>query len=335
MEYGRIAHVTKPVSRIVFGTATPKMFAAFRSVYGDAPDFQDRLNAAFALLDDMYAEGVNCFDCSDHYGEEPLGEWLEARGLHDKVVILTKGAHHNRWRKRVTDYDILHDAHNSLAKLKTKRLDIYMLHRDDPSVPVGPIVEVLNRLYDEGKIGAFGASNWTVRRMQEANDYALKHGLQPFSVASPNFGLADQLGDPWGGGCVTISGPENKPDRAWHAQNGIPVFAYSALARGFFSGRLDSAHPEKAAEILDEAAMKGYCYPENFERLRRCETLAKEKGVPVAQIAMAWLFNQRDLDVYAICGPSTRERMRMNVDAAQIRLTAQECAWLDLEAQQR
>ena len=53
MLYGSIPHVKKPISRLVFGTATPKMFAAFRSVYGDAPDFQDRLNAAFALLDDM------------------------------------------------------------------------------------------------------------------------------------------------------------------------------------------------------------------------------------------------------------------------------------------
>ena len=101
MQYGTIAHVDKPISRIVFGTAMPIMFDAFRSVYENAPDFQNRLKAAFELLDNMYAEGVNCFDCSDHYGEEPLGEWLEARGLHDKVVILTKGAHHNRWRKRV------------------------------------------------------------------------------------------------------------------------------------------------------------------------------------------------------------------------------------------
>ena len=331
MQYGHIDHVSKPISHIVFGTATPKMFAAFRSVYGEAPDFDARLQAAFQLLDDMYAEGVNCFDCSDHYGEEPLGEWLEARGLHDKVVILTKGAHHNRWRKRVTDYDILHDAHNSLAKLKTNHLDIYMLHRDDPTVPVGPIVEVLNRLYDEGKIGAFGGSNWTVERTEEANDYALKHGLQPFTVASPNFGLADQLGDPWGGGCVTISGPANKPDREWYAKNHIPVFAYSTMARGFFSGRLESAHPEKAGEVLDEAGMNGYCYPQNFERLRRCEILAREKGMSVAQIAMAWIFNQKDLDVYALTSPVTREMMRTNVDASEIRLTEDECKWLDLE----
>jgi len=99
MEYGHIDQVSKPVSRIVFGTATPKLFAAFRSVYGESPDFPRRLEAALRLLDDMYAEGVNCFDSSDHYGEEPLGEWLESRGLHDKVVIFTKGG---GWAARCT-----------------------------------------------------------------------------------------------------------------------------------------------------------------------------------------------------------------------------------------
>lgn len=331
MRYGSIPHVDKPVSRLVFGTAMPKMFAAFRSVYGEADDFQQRLDAAFSLLDDMYAEGVNCFDCSDHYGEEPLGEWLEARGLHDKVVILTKGAHHNRWRKRVTDFDILHDVHNSLAKLRTDHLDIYLLHRDDPTVPVGPIMDVLNRCYDEGKIGAFGVSNWTVERIIEANEYAAKRGLQPFTVSSPNFGLADQVCDLWGGGCVTISGPSNRENRRWYAENRIPIFAYSTMARGFFSGLVKSDAPEKAAEIMDEPGLKGYACPENFERLRRCEILAAEKGLTVPQIAMAWIFNQRALDVYALVATSRRENMRTNVQASEIILSEDECRWLDLE----
>lgn len=331
MEYGKIGHVNKPVSRIVFGTATPKLFAAFRSVYGESPDFQDRLDAAFQLLDDMYAEGVNCFDSADHYGEEPLGEWLEARGLHDKVVILTKGAHHNRWRKRVTDFDILHDVHNSLAKLRTDHLDIYMLHRDDLMVPVGPIVDVLNRCYDEGKIGAFGGSNWTVERIVEANEYAAKHNLQGFTVSSPNFGLVDQIEDPWGQGCVTISGPSNRAARRWYAENKIPIFAYSAMARGFFSGLVKSDDPEGAKNIMDEPGLKGYAYPENFERLRRCEILAKEKNMTVPQIAMAWIFNQKALDVYALTATSHREKMRVNIEAGKITLTEEECAWLDLE----
>lgn len=335
MQYGKLKYVNKPVSHIVFGTAMPLMFRAFRSRYGDEPDFKQRLDAAFALLDDIYTEGINTFDCADHYGEEPLGEWLVTRNLHDKVVVLAKGAHHNMWRKRVTDYDILHDAHNTLAKLHAKRLDIYMLHRDDQAVPVGPIVEVLNRLHTEGKIGAFGGSNWTVRRIEEANEYAYNHGLIPFTVSSPNFCLADQVEDPWGGGCVTISGPSNKEDRQFYIDNSIPVFAYSTMARGFFSGLIRSDTPEAAAQVLDAAGQKGYCYPCNFERLRRCEILAKEKGLTVPEIAMAWIFNQVPLDVYALSSPINREQMTMNVHSSGLKLTREESAWLDLESDEK
>ena len=331
MEYGQIAHVDKPISRLVFGTAMPVMFDAFRSVYGEAPDFDRRLSAAFALLDDMYAEGVNCFDCADHYGEEPLGEWLEARNLRDRVVILTKGAHHNRWRRRVTDFDILHDVHNSLAKLRTDHLDIYLLHRDDPTVAVGPLMDALNRCVDEGKLGAIGVSNWTIPRIEAANDYALKHGMQPFTVSSPNYGLAEQVEDPWGGGCQSLSGPANREARAWYASNRMPVFAYSVMARGFFSGRVRSDDPGSAARAMDAAGVKGYAHPDNFERLRRCEALAAKKGLTVAEIAMAWLFNQRALDVYALTSPSRRERMHTSIAASRIPLTDAECRWLDLE----
>ena len=333
MNYGHIDRVDKPVSRIVFGTANPVLFTAFRSVYGESPDFKERLDAAFALLDGVYAEGVNCFDSADHYGEEPLGEWLEARGLRDKVVILTKGAHHNRWRRRVTDFDILHDVHNSLAKLKTDKLDLYMLHRDDPSAAVGPLMDALNRCYDEGKLGAFGVSNWTIPRIEEANEYAARHGMQPYTISSPNFGLADQVRDPWGGGCITISGPSNRGARKWYAEHRIPVFAYSTMARGFFSGRVKSSDPESAKAVMDEPGLKGYACPENFERLRRCEVLAAKKGLTVPQIAMAWIFNQRALDVYALVSTSHPEKMRTNVQAREIALTDEECLWLDLETE--
>ena len=317
MQYVQLDRIPRPVSRLVFGCAFPAMIAG-----------EDQS----PLLDRAFAAGITAFDTAENYGKSEcvLGAWMDARKNRDQVTVITKGCH-PYGHPRVDRENMRHDFYQSLERLRTDYVDVYMLHRDDPSVPVGPIVDVLNRLYDEGKIGAFGGSNWTVERTEEANDYALKHGLQPFTVASPNFGLADQLGDPWGGGCVTISGPENKPDREWYARNHIPVFAYSTMARGFFSGRLESAHPEKAGEVLDEAGMKGYCYPQNFERLRRCEILAREKGMSVAQIAMAWIFNQKDLDVYALTSPVTREMMRTNIAASEIKLTEDECKWLDLE----
>lgn len=331
MKYSKITGLNKEISKLVFGTATPKLFAAVASGAGE-----EEKKIAFELLDDVFTSGVNTFDCAAHYGEEIMGQWMESRGNRDKCVIITKCAHPNNWRHRVTDFDILCDAHDSLKKLKTDYIDIYMLHRDNDEVPVSEIVDVMNRLYDEGKIKAFGASNWTHSRIEEANNYAEKHNLKPFTVSSPNFGLAEQVADPWlcdahfGNGCVTISGPENKLARKWYADNNIPVFAYSSLARGFFSGAFSSANPEKAKEIMDGPGIIGYYSENNIERLKRCEKLAEEKGVTVAQIALAWIYNQK-FDVYALSSPVTEEQLKANINAMDIVLTEDEVNWLNLE----
>ena len=331
MKYSNIKGLEKPVSKLVFGTATPKLFAAV------APDAGEKeKEEAFALLDMVYEAGINTFDCAAHYGEEITGEWMEKRGIRDKCSVITKCAHPNTWRTRVNDFDILADAHDSLAKLRTDCIDIYMLHRDDHTVPVDTIVETLNRLYDEGKIKVFGGSNWTHTRIEEANEYAYKHSLKPFSVSSPNFGLARQVNDPWrcdaplGDGCVTISGPENSDAREWYAKSGIAVFAYSSLARGLLSGLFKSSDPEGAKKIMDGPGITGYYSPDNIERLRRCELLAEEKGVGVAQIALAWIFNQK-FDVFALSSPVTGEQIAQNSRALDIRLSEKEIDMLDLK----
>ncbi len=316
---------------MVFGTATPMLFAAVAKDAGEAEQ-----NAAFALLDNVFAAGVNTFDCAAHYGEEIMGRWMESRGNADKCTVITKCAHPNEWRHRVTDFDILSDAHNSLKKLKTDCLDIFMLHRDNTETPVSQIVDAMNRLKFEGKISIWGGSNWTHRRIEEANEYAAKHSLEPMRVSSPNFGLAEQVNDPWrcdarfGDGCVTVSGAENREARAWYEKTGMPVFAYSSLARGFFSGAFRSDEPERAKEILDEPGIIGYFCERNFERLKRCEELAAKKGVTVAQIAMAWIYNQK-LDAYAITSPVNAEFLAANIEAMEIPLTGEEVAYLALE----
>lgn len=317
MIYGKVPYVDKPVSRLVHGTIMLSM---------------DKKDSSFELLDSIYELGVNTFDTAVIYGdgERVLGSWMHERGIRDKVVILTKGAHHNPWRKRVTPFDILSDVHDSLAKLMTDYIDIYILHRDDPEVPVGPIVDVLNKLHDEGKIRAFGGSNWTHQRIEQANEYAEKHGLVPFTVSSPYYGLAEQVENPWGPGCVSLSGPNEAAAREWYAKTNMPIFAYSSLGRGFFSGRIKSTEPEKAKEIFERPTIIGYCYPVNFKRLERVEILAKEKGMTVPQIAMAWLMNQ-PLNVFALVGAYKAEEMKQNIEALHVKLTQAEIEWLDLQ----
>ena len=316
MKYGEIPHVGKKVSRILMGTASAPFTAG---------------EDGNELLDAVYALGINTFDTARVYGasEQVLGKWIAERGLRDQVVILSKCAHPaENGERRVNARAIREDFATSARCLQTEHIDIYLLHRDDPTVEVGEIVELLNAMHAEGKIGAFGGSNWTHERIATANEYAYKHDLIPFAVSSPHFSLAEQITDLWGGGCVAISGPSHRAARAWYEKAGMPVIAYSSLARGLFSGKLRADEPERAGEVLDDWAMKGYASPENFERLRRCEKLAEEKGCTVPQIALAWIFGQR-LNLYAVISASAPGRMRGNIDALAVSLTEAELLYLD------
>lgn len=321
MLYAEVPYVDKPVSRILFGTAMQPFMTG-----GNGND----------LLDAVYEAGVTSFDTARNYlaAEQSLGKWIEEKNMRDKIVILSKCGHPSMFgKKRVNEKEMKKDLEKSLKYLRTDYIDIYLLHRDDPAVNVGRIVEVFNEMHSDGKIGAFGGSNWTHRRIEEANEYAYKHNLIPFSVSSPNFGLADQMADPWGGGCVTISGPGNREAREWYRKTGMPVVAYSSLGRGLFSGKLKSSDAGNAGKVLDGNAMKGYGYPENFERLRRCEILAEKKNTTVPQIAMAWIFRQ-NLNMFAVVSTSKPERMKENIAALHIDLTSEECEYLDLRREE-
>lgn len=317
MMYVEIPFVEKKVSRILYGSAIQPFL-----------DGKEDME----LLDAVYDMGVNAIDTARVYGkaEQVLGRWIEERKLRDKVVILSKCAHPDIFgKKRVNEKEIREDFAQSSQYLRTDYIDIYLLHRDDPDVAAGEIIEIMNAMHEEGKIGAFGVSNWTHQRIAEANEYAARHHLIPFTVSSPNFGLAEQVHDPWGGGCVSISGPSNVRAREWYRESGMPVIAYASLAHGLFSGKVKSSEPKKAGKILDEFAMKGYVCPENFERLRRCEELAAKKNCTVSQIAMSWIFKQ-DLDTLAVVGTSKALRMQENIDAMHIKLSEEEAAYLDL-----
>src|SRR5690606_27782491 len=127
-----------------------------------------------------------------------------------------------------TPYDITADLFDSLARMQTDYIDIYLLHRDDPDVPVGPIVEILNEHHQAGRIHAFGGSNWSHERIREANEYAAAHGLTPFVASSPNFSLAEQIQEPWAG-CLSIGGRKGAAARDWYRQNQIALFTWSSL----------------------------------------------------------------------------------------------------------
>ena len=235
------------------------------------------------MLDAAVGNGINAFDTARNYGgaEASLGRWLKKRGVRGEVVLLSKCAHPDERGSRVNERAIREDFARSQEALGTDYIDIYLLHRDDERVPVGEIVELLNAMHREGKIGAFGGSNWTHERLAAANEYARSRGLIPFAASSPNFGLAHQMCDPWGGGCVTISGAENGAAREWYRKTQLPVIAYSSLGRGFFSGKFRSGERARARKVLDAVARKAYDCEENYQLSAPapCGRACREEGL--------------------------------------------------------
>lgn len=317
--YQKIEGIDKPVSRIFFGTAMMPVFT------GKKCD---------EIFDQMYALGINAFDCARGYGmaEKSLGTWVKDRNNRDKVVILTKCGNVSITGKVHINRSVMEkELETSLKTLQMDYVDIFLLHRDDPNTPVSEYIDTMNDFVREGKIRVFGVSNWTKERIEEANTYAAEHDLQPFTISSPNFGLAEQVEDPWGGDCVTISGDANAPVREWYAKNQMPVLAYSSLARGFFSGRFKAGDWDGARKVLDKAGKKGYLYQVNMDRLARCEELAAKKGCSVAQIAISYIFSN-DMNLFALVSTSKQSRMKENIWAANHLLTEEEVAYLEAES---
>jgi aryl-alcohol dehydrogenase-like predicted oxidoreductase len=321
MQYGEIPGVQKSVSRIIQGS----------TMIGSDLDEAN----SFALLDQVYALGCNTIDTAHVYcggeSERLIGQWLQQRGLRDKIVIVTKGAAHSEDRRRMTPFDIAADLHDSLARLKTDYIDLYLLHRDDPNVPVEPIVDALNEHIRAGRFHAFGASNWTHERIEAANIYARAQGLVPFVASSPQFSLADSQAEPWPL-CISISGSDGSVAREWYTQTQLPLLIWSPLASGFFSGRFRRDNLDRFGEReWDDVVLRTYASESNFQRLDRASLLASEKGLSTAQVALAYVLNQ-PMNVFAVVGPHSGEKFKANIAAGEVQLTPEEMDWLNLKS---
>ena len=316
MNYINLPELKNPISRLVFGTAIDAMISG---------------NSADNILDTVFDSGINTFDTARVYGmsERVLGEWIQSRNIRNKVNIITKGCHHDDNGKRVTPKDLFADVDVSLTELNTDYIDLYLLHRDDESKPVSDIIEALNELQTQGKILVFGASNWTHARIAEANDYAKRHGLNGFSASSPCFSAIKRVFDPWGGS-VDISGDENKSAREWYIENNMPVIAYSSLARGFLSGKYKSGTGRSFKDIFGENAPVEYDCPENIALLKRIEDVSNNRGITVAQTALAWLMSHK-MNICAILSPTSYYHIKSDIDAVDIQLTDEEFEYISGE----
>lgn len=330
MLYGEIPGLKQAVSRLILGTM---VISDGEPSPPGAEYMQLGLAGSFDLLDAVLANGGNTFDTAHVYSgggsERGLGKWMAARGNREQVVIVTKGGV-RQGTPRVTPQSIDEDLAESLRRLQIDTIDLYLLHRDEPSIPAGVFVEALNAHHAAGRVRAFGGSNWTHQRLAEANEYAAVHGLVPFTASQPYYGLADQLDDPWGPGCVSLAGPSQREARQWYVQSQVPVLSYSSLGRGFFSGRLTRANFEQMKASLGSASVKAYAHEVNFKRLERAEHLAQVKGVSVPQIALAFILCS-PLRVFPLVGAASEKEFQDSARALTLTLSPHERDWLDLE----
>ena len=295
--------VKPPVARLVMGC-----------------DNQTTMPHAAAMWDDYWERGGNTFDTAWLYGggtqERLLGQWLKNRGVRDQAVVIGKGGH----TPHCTPEGIRRQLDESLRRLQLDRVDVYFMHRDNPDVPVGELVDALDELARAGRIGIFGGSNWTVARAAAANDYARRKGRQGFGALSNNFSLARML-DPVWPGCVASSDPES---RAWLEKERMPLFAWSSQARGFFTDRAGRDKP-------GDAELRRCWYSENnFTRRDRAVRLAALKGVSPVAIAAAYVLHQ-PFPTFALIGPRTIAETAGSLECARVSLTSDEVAWLDLQ----
>jgi 1-deoxyxylulose-5-phosphate synthase len=309
MKYGEISGVGQPVSRLILGTMVC------------TTDEQEKSNE---LLDAFVEVGGNCLDSAHVYGggksERAVGQWMKERGNRDKILVIDKGAHPYWTEPRVNPEGIAQDITESLERLQSDYIDLYLLHRDDENVPVGPIVEHLNKERDMGRIRAFGGSNWTTARVQEANDYAAQHGLTGFVASSPHFSLAVSKEPMWAG-CIAL----DDAGRQWHKTTQFPMLPWSSQARGFFTGRYS---PE---DTSNENIVRVYYSEENWERLRRAEELGEKHSVTANNIALAYVLHE-PYPVFALFGPATAEELHNSLPALDIALTDSERATLELKS---
>jgi aryl-alcohol dehydrogenase-like predicted oxidoreductase len=233
---------------------------------------------------------------------------VRRRNDRGNVILATKGGHphlangYPRPERYLAPEVIAQDIAESLERLGIERIDLYFLHRDDPRVPVGEIIDVLNEHISRGHLVEPGASNWTTARLAAANAHAAATAKHGFAANQAKFSLAvaKPSKDP------TVP-PFDGTEVEWHQSTRLPVWAYTPTAGGYFA-----TNGVKGAGGCEQ--------PASAVRLQRAKQLADELGVTPNQIALAWLLHQ-DFPGVPILGTTKPEHLHDALGAKGIRLS--------------
>lgn len=303
-----IEGVERPISALVMGC-----------------DNRDTLAEGAIVWDAWMEAGGNAFDTGFVYGgglhEQVLGKWIKDRGVADETVVIVKGAHTPYCTPRAIEAQLM----ISLERLQLTSAPIYIMHRDNPDVPVGEFVDMLTGLHQKGLIGVFGGSNWSIDRFADANAYAAANNGQPMRILNNNLSLAVMEKPVWDG-CVTSNTPETL---GFLREQHVAHFSWSSQARGYFVPA--ALRTELSADTAPDVC---FASDANAERRQRAETLAQEKGIMAHNIATAWVVGQ-SFPSFALIGPRSPGEIVSTMPGLSVSLTAEELSWLNLESDTR
>ncbi|HEY0839003.1 MAG TPA: aldo/keto reductase [Vulgatibacter sp.] len=268
-----------------------------------------------AVIDAALAAGVNFLDTADIYGgtksESYIGSALAGR--REQVVLATKfgmrvdderqGAHPDYVRRAVED---------SLRRLRTDRIDLYQLHRPDPSVPIGDTLGALDDLVRAGKVREIGCSQFSAPQIREAK--AAAPGARFVSVQN-EYSLFHREPE---AGVLPVCEEE-----------GVAFLPYFPLASGLLTGkyRLDQAPPAHT-RITELDRYAGLLARENLEKVEKLIAFAEARGRTLLELAFSWLLSRSQV-ASVIAGATSPEQVRSNAAAAGWNLSADDLAEID------
>ena len=278
---------------------------------GSAPEFFGQGiddETSFAIMDTAWARGLRWFDTADAYGggksEELIGQWRSARKPAD-LVLTTKVFHSTRGDADDTGLApdrIRRQLEGSLARLGVERLDLYLAHEPDPSVPVVDTVAAFESLRDEGLIAAWGLSNYDAAGIREALAVA-----QPALVQN-SFSLLER-GD-------------ERDVIPLCVERGIDYVPYGPLSGGWLTGkyRRDEAFPDGSRMTMRPGPYEHLRTDAVFDGLDRLREEAEGRGVDMATLAFAWVLAHPGVSG-AVCGPMRPEHLEPVLAARDLTLT--------------
>ncbi|MCG7522963.1 aldo/keto reductase [Streptomyces sp. OfavH-34-F] len=268
-------------------------------------------DVAHQLLDTYQELGGRLIDTAPTYGPhsgaflaEPLiGAWLQAVGAPGMRVITKAGLDPTRPdRGDLRPETILASARRSAERLG--RPTILVLHRDDPTVPVGEIADAADRAVGEGLAEQVGASNWTTARLNAWTTYAAAARLAAPALTAPLWSLAaraDPPAEPW-----LVEADPAHLDMA--ARHGMTLTPYRTLAAGYLAARHSGRHRAHHSAAYDTAAGRG--------RRARLHQVAAALGMTPHGLALAWLRAHRPAPVIPVIGPRTPEQLAQSMAGA-------------------